>query len=96
MAGDFIKGDLFRRRTPKVGEFATWDIQAKVDGGLLGGFKDWPPNIQDGIMYVVAHNCIPKTGYSVRIVSSGCYKDGPGEPFYVRVVVQEFPPEVRH
>ena len=40
--------------------------------------------------------CDPKPGYTVRIVQSGCYKDGPGEPFYVRVVVQEFPPEVRH
>jgi len=95
MAGDFIKGNLARQRTPKVGEFATWDIQAKVDGGLHGGFKDWPANIQDGVMRAVAE-CEPKPGYSVRIVSSGCYKDGPGEPFYIRVVVQEFPPEVRH
>lgn len=94
--GEFLKGNLARQRTPKVGDFQTWDIQAKIDGGLHGGFKDWPANIQDGIMYVISHQCTPKPGYSVRIVSSGCYKDGPGEPFYVRVVVQEFPPEVRH
>lgn len=82
--------------------FSTWDcvIPIAPHGGKLlgleGEYNDWPQYVQDLILAAIVMQCIPKKGYSIKIIASGCYQDVAWEPAYLRIVVQEFPPEVRH
>ena len=86
----------------EANSFATWDtiIPIAPHGGKLlgleGEFNDWPKYVQDRIMGAIVTQCIPKPGYRIGIVGSGCYQDVAWEPAYLRIIVQEFPPAVRH
>lgn len=90
------------RFVKETSAFATWDCVIPIVGqggkllGLHGEFNDWPQYVQDYIMGHLVTQCIPKPSYRIAIVASGCYQDVAWEPCYLRIVVQEFPPIVRH
>ena len=91
--------DRFKK---EASNFATWDtvIPIAPHGGKLlgleGTFDDWPKYVQDRIMAAIVTQCIPRPGHRIAIVASGCYQDVAWEPAYLRIIVQEFPPLVRH
>lgn len=104
MAGSkLLTDEQVKRRLAALDEFkktatgiAVWDLVVNVSGGLRGNLEDWPSHIQDGIYRAIEHDCVAKPGWQIKVVASGCFQDDPREPCYIRVIVQEFPPFVRH
>lgn len=86
-----------------VTSFSTWDLTVGIAPspqgkllGITGEFPEWPTYVQDKIMTSLVRDCRCRPKHHVKIVASGCFQDVPWEPAYLRVVVQEFPDEVRH
>lgn len=97
-----LTDDQVRKRLASLDHFkknatnnATWDMVVNVSGGLHGEIKDWPAQIREPIERAVVADCIPRPGYHVGVIASGCFQDTPFEPCYIRVIVQEFPPIVK-
>lgn len=87
--------DVFR---DQAYHFAYWDMVVSISGGVHGKIEDWPAQVRDPIEREIERQCVPRAGYSVAVVASGCFQDTPYEPCYIRVIVQEFPPKpkLRH
>lgn len=98
-----LTDDEVRQRLAALDEFkktatgiAVWDLVQNVSGGLHGGLDDWPSHMRDAVYRAIEMDCKPRPGWHVKVVASGCFQDDPRDPCYVRVIVQEFPPIVRH
>jgi len=85
--------DRFKQEAINIG---VWDLVVNVSKGVNGRIEDWPAAIREPIEAAIARDCIPKPGWHVAVVASGCFQDVAWEPCYIRVIVQEFPPIVRH
>lgn len=73
-----------------------WRMTVDVSAPCPGTFKDWPPNIQDGIHQAIDRRCQPRrVGHEMVIVFSGCFPD-PDKPgtWFLQVAVEELPTAV--